>query len=127
MLSTDATELQKTASKVKKAAEQWKEMTSEEKKPYEDRAAEASAAYKEEVRGEKRSGRGGEGREGDRRGGEGRGRRGEEGGEGRRGRGEEGVMERKRVVCGQRLALCVRSEKEGGVFGDGWMCGRHRK
>ena len=58
--SAGATELQKTASKVKKAAILWKEMTSDEKKPYEDKAAEASMAYKEEVRGGK--GRGEEGR-----------------------------------------------------------------
>ena len=56
MPSADATELQKTASKLRKAADRWKEMTSDEKKLYEDKAAEASAAYKEEVRR-----RGGEG------------------------------------------------------------------
>ena len=48
-------------------------------------------------------------------------------GEGRRGRGEEGVMKRERVVCGQRMALCGSSEKEGGVFGDGWMRGRYKE
>ena len=82
-------------------------MTSDEKKPYEDKAAEASMAYKEEVRGGE--GRGGEGRRGKRWGREGEGRRGKRWGwegEGRGGK-ERGGEKREEDT----MSLCMSFER----------------